>query len=350
MNKDASKTVVKRESKNSIRVEFDRTPLFERIRSKYFTVYFLQRAAWYIFRLLLLLGISYIILYPFISKISSSFKSPQDFIDVTVSLIPRSPTLNTYKSIITENGYLQALANTFILAGSCAILQTFVCCVIGYGFAKFKFKGNKIIFALVIFTMIVPHSTLRLAMTLEFRNFDILGIFNFLGGGVIEGINILDEPYIRLTNTYWPLWILSATGLAFKNGLYIYMFRQYFKGVPDELEESAYVDGSGVFRTFLTIILPMTIPMLVTVFMFSFSWQWTDNYYIDLFFAKSGPKLMKDIIDIPKSIDTSVPGFEQYKTAILNTCGLLIIAPLVIIYAFAQKFIIQGIERSGITG
>ncbi|MBR0302587.1 MAG: carbohydrate ABC transporter permease [Clostridia bacterium] len=350
MNKEVTKTVIKRESKNSIRAEFDRTPLFERIRAKYFTLYFLQRAAWYIFRLLLLIGISYIILYPFISKISNSFKSPADFTDVTVSLIPRNPTLNTYKEIITENGYLKALLNTFILAGSCAVLQTFVCCLIGYGFAKFKFKGNKILFVLVIFTMVVPHATLKLAMQLFFRNFDILGVFNFLGGGVIQGINILDETYIRLNNTYWPLWILSATGLAFKNGLYIYMFRQYFKGVPDELEESAYVDGSGVFRTFLTIILPMTIPMMVTVFMFSFSWQWTDEFYITTFFSSSGPTLMKDIIAIPKTIDLTVTSSTLYSNAILNTCGLLIIAPLLVIYLFAQKFIIQGIERSGITG
>lgn len=129
------------------------------------------------------------------------------------------------------------------------------------------------------------------------------------------------------------------------------MFRQYFKGVPDELEESAYVDGSGVFRTFITIILPMTIPMLVTVFMFSFSWQWTDNFYTDVFFTGSGPALMKSIISVPKTIDLSLTtASDQYSNAILNTCGLLIILPLVIIYVFAQKFIIQGIERSGITG
>ncbi len=350
MNNETTPTVVKRESKNSIRVEFDRTPLFDRIRAKYFTPYFLKRVVWYLFRLLLLIGIAYVVLYPFISKISASFKSPADFKDVTVSLIPRSPTLDTYKAIITENGYFTALANTFVLAGSCAILQTLVCCIIGYGFAKFKFKGNKLIFALVIFTMVVPHSTLRLALIQEFRNFDILGIFNFLGGGVIEGVNILDETYIRLTNTYWPLWILSATGLAFKNGLYIYMFRQYFKGVPDELEESAYVDGSGVFKTFVTIILPMTIPMLVTVFMFSFSWQWTDNFYTKIFFTDTGATLMKDIIAVPKTIDLTVTDATAYSNAIKNTCGLLIILPLVLIYVFAQKFIIQGIERSGITG
>ncbi|MBQ7715667.1 MAG: carbohydrate ABC transporter permease [Clostridia bacterium] len=350
MNNDVSSTVVKHEGKNTIRVEFDRTPLLERLRSKFFSVYFLKKAAWYIFRLLLLIGISYIILFPFITKISGSFMSPSDFKDVTVSLIPRSPTLDTYKAIISENGYFKAFGNTFLLSFSCAVLQTFVCCLIAYGFAKFKFKGNKILFALVIFTMVVPHATLRTAMTLVFRNFDILGIFNFLGGGAVEGIHIIDTPYLRLTNTYIPLWILSATGLAFKNGLYIYMLRQYFKGVPDELEESAYVDGSGVFRTFFKIIIPMSVPMLVTVFMFAFSWQWTDSFYTKVFFTSSGQALMKNIIDIPRTLDFSSTDVEAYQVAIRNTCGLLIIAPLVIIYVFAQKFIIQGIERSGITG
>lgn len=350
MNNAQTNAKVKRESKNSIRVEFDRTPLFERIKSKYFNLYFLQRVAWYLFRFLLLLGIAYIILFPFIAKISGSFKSPTDFVDATVSLIPRNPTLDTYEAIITENGYFSAMLNTFVLAGSCALLQTFVCCLIGYGFAKFKFKGNNILFALVIFTMIVPHSTLKLSLLMEFRNFDILGIFNFLGGGVIEGVNVLDATYIKLTNTYWPLWIMSATGLAFKNGLYVYMLRQFFKGVPDELEESAYVDGSGVFRTFIKIILPLSIPMLITVFMFAFSWQWTDTFYTQLFYTSSGPTLMKDIAVLPKILDTSFAGGTAYQTAIMGTCGLLIILPLVLIYVFAQKYIIQGIERSGITG
>ena len=254
------------------------------------------------------------------------------------------------KAIITENGYLSALLNTFILAGSCALIQTFVCCIIGYGFAKFKFKFNGVLFLLVIFTMVVPHSTLELSMFMQFRYFDILGIVNLLGGGAIDQINVLDVTSINLINTYWPLWILSATGLAFKNGLYIFLLRQFFKGVPDELEESAYVDGAGVFRTFVQIILPLSIPMLITVFMFSFSWQWTDNFYTTMFYTTSGPTLMPDIIAVPAILNTTGAASGMFSSAVLNTCGLMIIAPLVIIYAFAQKYIVQGIERSGITG
>lgn len=342
-------TKIKRETKNKIRVEFDRASRWERFKTKYLTTYFLGNVVWYIFRILLLIGISYVILFPWFSKISSSFMSSSDFVDVTVKLIPRYPTLDTYKAIITENNYLQALLNTFILSALCAVVQTFICCLVGYGLAKYKFKGQKIVFGAVIFTMVVPHSTLQLSMFMHFRYFDVLGIFNFLGGGVFDNLRILDGTSINLLNSYWPLLILSVTALAFKNGLFIFLFRQFFKNVPDELEESAYVDGSGVFRTFLQIILPLSVPMLVTVFMFAFSWQWTDNFYTNLFFTNSGPTLMPDIVKVPASLSLTYAGSTMYNQAIINTCAILIVLPLVLIYAFAQKYIMQGIEHSGLT-
>lgn len=351
MANETTATTVKKESKRRIKVDFERTPLAERLKGKYISGYFAGRVIWYAFRLILLIGVSYVILFPFYSKIASSFMSPDDFMDVTVNLIPKYPTLDTYRAIITENGYLKALLNTFILSGSCALIQTFVCSLVGYGFAKFKFKFNKLFFFLVVFTMIIPHSTLQLSMFMEFRYFDVLSIVNLLGGGVVDWIKLIDTTSLNLINTYWPLWILSATALAFKNGLYIFMLRQFFSGIPDELEESAAVDGAGVFRTFVQIVLPNAIPMMITVFMFAFSWQWTDNFYTDLFYTTSGPTLMPDIVTIPTSLSLQISaGGDFYTTAITNTCGLLILVPLILIYIFAQKYIIQGIERSGITG
>ncbi|MBQ3791958.1 MAG: carbohydrate ABC transporter permease [Clostridia bacterium] len=336
----SSDVKVKKETKNRIRVEFDRTPLLERLKAKFVNGAFLVNIIWFIFRLLLLIGVSYVILFPFYTKIAGSFMSPSDFVDVTVRLIPKYPTLDQYKAIINDNGYFMALFNTFLLAGSCAVLQTFVCCLISYGLAKFKFKGNAIVFLLVVFTMVVPHSTLQYALFMKFRYFDFYGILKLLTG-----------TQLNLLNSYWPLIILSITGLGFKNGLYVFLLRQFFKGIPDELEESAYLDGSGTFRTFVQIILPMSVPMLITVFMFAFSWQWTDNFYTNLFFiAGAGPKLMPNIVKVPKSLSTAIAGESMYVSAIKNTAGLLIIIPLLIIYLFAQRYIMEGIERSGITG
>jgi multiple sugar transport system permease protein len=354
---------ITKESKNKIRVEFDRTPLKERLKAKFLNLYFFQKLAWMIFRLVLLVGISYVVLFPFISKIAGSFMSPEDFVDVTVRLIPKNFTLDIYSAVLFELDYWEAFTNTLLISLISALLQTFICCLIGYGLAKFRFKGNSLVMMLVILTMIVPHQTLQLSMFMGFRYFDILGILSFLSGGasvgflpdsineLLAGINIINLPDhgLALTNTYWPLVILSATGLAFKNGLYIFMLRQFFTGVPDALEESAYIDGSGVFRTFFTIILPLSIPMMVTVFLFAFCWQWTDDFYTELFFTTSKITLMPDIVEIPTSLKTDYAGQNMYYTAIRNTCGICIILPLVVLYCFGQNFLVQGIERSGLT-
>ena len=273
MNSQATAPKVKKETKNKIRVDFERTSFWTRFRLKYLSFKFVKTVMWVLFRLVLLIGISYVILSPVLSKIFSSFMGKEDFVDVTVKYIAKYPTLDTYRALIEEAHYFEAFFNTMLLSLMCAVIQTFICCVVAYGFAKFKFKFNNLLFFLVIFTMVVPHETLKLSMFMKFKNFDIFGLMDLCGG----------SPF-NLLNSYWPLVILSLGGLGFKNGLYIYMLRQYFRGVPDELEESAYLDGSGVFRTFVQIIIPLSVPMLITVFLFSFSWQWTDMFYTDLFY------------------------------------------------------------------
>ncbi len=388
------KPIVRRESKNKIRVDFERTPLKERLKAKFLSVYFLGKVVWWIFRLVLMIGISYIVLFPFISKIAGSVMSPEDFVDVTVRLIPKNFTLDIYRAIIEELNYWSAFRSTFTLSLICAVIQTFICALIGYGFAKFKFIGRNLLFMLVILTMIVPHQTLQLSMFMEFRYFDIFGIVRLLKGGGIElfGHNIKDigpgvasffeslnilpdelklfkyeevvrgqtreawrvvmavnEEGINLINTYFPLMLLSLGGLAFKNGLYIFLLRQFFRGIPDELEESAYIDGSGTARTFFRIILPLSVPILITVFLFSFCWQWTDDFYTNLFFVTTDTNMLVKIVGtIPPSLRMDYAGQDLYYSAIRNTCGLMIIFPLVILYAFCQRFLVQGIEQSGL--
>lgn len=340
-------SVIKKVNKNAtsrkeMKKDFEGKLSFrKRFMMKVFTFDFLKSVVVKFFMYVFLIGISYIILYPFITKISASFMSNSDFTDVTVKLIPKHPTLDTYRFVIIENDYFEALINTTLLAVSTAVLQTLVTAVIGYGFAKFKFRGKSLIFGLVILSMVIPHKTLQLSMFTFFRYFDIYGIIELLTGNTI-----------KLIDTVFPLLILSIFGLAFKNGLYIFIFRQFYKGVPDELEEAAYVDGSGIFKTYFRIILPLTIPMMTTIFMFAFSWQWTDKYYNNLFFISGdAPHFLPAIVKVPDSLaNIASSSSPLQESAVLNTCGILVILPLFIIFLFAQKAFVQGIERSGIVG
>lgn len=376
---------IKKESKNKIRVDFERTPLKERLKARFLNFYFISGIVVKIFRFIFLLGIAYIVLYPFFTKITGSVMAPDDFVDVTVRLIPRNFTLDTYKYIWIENHYMTAFVNTLTLSLMCAVLQTFTCCLIAYGLAKYKFKGNNLIFLLVVFTMVVPHKTLYYALYTHFQKFDVFGIVNFLSGGAsvgIEGIDnilskinlfnpessvkriaqIAQDHSINLLNTRVPFVILSITGLGFKNGLYIFMLRQFFRGIPDSIEESAYIDGSGDFRTFFQIIIPMSVPMMITVFLFSFCWQWTDTFYTGKLFlpsagiwktsanADNSLYLLKDIAStIPTSLKLDYAGTALYNNAIRNTSLLMLVAPLIILYVFLQRYLVEGIERSGLT-
>ncbi len=345
-----NKPKIKKETKNKIRVEFERTSAWTRFKLKYLSLNFFMSLIVRFFRFILMLGVSYVILYPFIAKIAASIMNPDDFVNVTVKLISKAPTLDQFKYIILENKYLEALLNTTIISLLCALAQMLICSIVAYGIAKFKFKMNNAIFLAVVFTMLVPHEVIQFAMYRQFVEFDVLWIRQLLSGQIIPQLNILSWNG-NLLNTDWPLAILSLTGLGFRNGLYIFMLRQFYKGVPDELEESAYIDGSGVFRTFFTIIIPLSVPMLITVFLFAFSWQWTDNFYTELFYRGGEAKiLMPDIVKVPKSLSTDYPGTDMYNSAIYNTAGLLIILPLVIIYLFCQRYLVQGIARSGLTG
>ena len=342
--------VVTKETKNKISVDYEGKLSFkERMGHKLKAANTWITFVVALFKFLIMLGVSFVIIYPFIAKIAGSFMTAEDIIDPTISLIPRHPTLDVYKAFIVDNHYLDALLNTFLLAFACAIIQTMVSCLVGYGLAKFKFKGNKLLMGLVVLTMVIPHNALKLSFSQHFSEFDIATVITWNYPGIIE---LITGDSLMLLNTFSPLIIMSVCGIAFKNGLYIYLMRQFFKGVPDELEESAYVDGSGFFRTFFQIILPLAVPMMITVFLFSFSWQWTDDFYTSIFFIDPPLEadkvwLMPDMHAVPKSLKAAYGTDNIY---VKNTGGMMIIAPLIILYLFCQRYLVQGIERSGLVG
>ena len=253
---------IKKESKNKIRVDFERAPLWERVKAKYFSMKFVKDVVYKIFRLVLLVGVCFVILYPYISKIADSFKIFPDFQDVTVIYISTNPTLEQYKYIITENDYFLALLNTFLVSASTAFIQTLVCALIGYGLAKFKFRGRNLLFAIVVITMMLPQDLIRLPMQNMFWRFDTEHPIGML----LSKFGVKLQFGIDKVSGFIPHYLLSITGFGFRNGLFIFLLRQFFTGVPDELEESAYMDGCTAFRTFFQIIIPIAVPLRQWVF------------------------------------------------------------------------------------
>lgn len=309
--------------------------------------YSMARRSWSIVRGVIIAGICFLILYPTLVKLSVSFMPEQDIYDVTVRYVPKSPTLENYKTVLSAMRYNKAFWNTFKLSTLTSVMQLISCTVIGYGFARFRFKGRGVLFALVILTMIVPPQTLMIPLFLHFRYFDVLGIISAITGQ--KGINLLES--------YWPFVLMSLTGMGLKNGLYIYIMRQFFRGMPKELEEAAYVDGAGMLRTFGQIMLPSAVPAMVTVFLFSFVWQWTDTFYSSLFLmrtdvlAKTAANVSNQIMkDLSADIGVDIYLSPAISSMYTNTGSLLVVLPLLILYLFAQKLFVESVERTGIVG
>lgn len=306
----------------------------------------LRRKAYRFVRFLLLFGLCFMIIQPLLDKLSVSFMEERDLYDSTVVSLPRHLTTANYRLVLSNVllDYSQTFWNTLLICVTVSLVQIAACTLVGYGFARFQFPGKKLWFVAVILTVIIPPQTISTALFLHFKFFDILGIFKAILG---QPVNMLQSPA--------PYYLLSATCMGLKNGLYIYMIRQFFAGVPVSLEEAAYVDGCSTFKTFWRVILPDALPVLVSCFLFSFVWQWTDTFYSGLFMP-SIKMLARELSGIADRVNSYVSvqlgqmggASMGYQQQIVSTGTMVTIAPLLILYLFAQKGFVESIAASGL--
>lgn len=299
---------------------------------------------WSFVRLMLIIGLSFVILYPILQKISTAIKDKVDLYSPIVIMIPENITLDNFRQAISIMDYWRTLFNTFFLSGTTTILTAASCALAGYAFARLKFKGSSLLFGGVILTILVPPTTILIPMYLNLKDFTLMGIIPMIYG----------EP-VNLLNSYWPFILTSITANSLKAGLYIFIFRQFFRGIPKEVEEAAYIDGAGIGKTFLRIMLPNAIPSIVTVMLFSFVWQWNDSFYTTTYLTSS--KVMAtQLASLPHNLASILGGGTAaesdpfYLSMIQDTGILLSILPLIIMYLFVQRYFVESIERTGIVG
>ncbi|MCL2016925.1 MAG: carbohydrate ABC transporter permease [Defluviitaleaceae bacterium] len=294
----------------------------------------------------LLFGLCFLILQPLFHQFSNAIMSRDDLFDPTVITIPRQPNLANFRVAAELMNYWGSLLTTVIVTFSVAVLQIAACTLVAYGFSRFNFPLKRFWFACVIVTIIVPPHTIMASMFLNFRFFDLFGLVSLING----------EP-INLLQTVQGYLILSAGAMGLRNGLYIFMLRQYFRNMPKELEESAWVDGCGKLRTFAQIMLPDAVPMLVSCFLFAFVWQWTDGFYTGMFLQGHGvmahqmsslsEMFIQYYINLGGTTAGITPPTAQIE-AMISTGVLIGIAPIILVYLVAQRFFVESIGQSGI--
>lgn len=306
------------------------------------TKYFLnniKKFALVIVRIAILVGVSYVILSPVIGMLANSFSSNRDAYDPMVFVLPKQPTLERYSLAMLRLDYFPTMAKDLLYTLTLTLLQLLVCSMVGYGFARFNFPLKKFLFGCVVVMIVIPSHTIMLPLYMTFRNFDPFGIIT-----AIKGTS-------GLMGSVVPMYIMTLLGCGVRSGLYIYIFNQFFRGLPKEIEEAAFVDGAGVWYTYFRIMLVNAMPSVITVAVFSTVWQFNDTFYAKLFLISENvvisnkiASLQATIANLDKVLD--LPIQELY----LDAGIILVLLPIIIIYLVLQKYFIEGVERSGIVG
>lgn len=298
----------------------------------------LREIIWPFFRFFILFGLGFVILYPLIYMLSCAFRESSDMTDPTVMWITRHYTLDIIRETISAMDFGNTLLNTLKLNIGCSVVQVISCAITGYGFARFKFRGKGIMFGIVIMMILVPTQIISLPLYTQFRYFGIKGIFS---------INLIDS----MACMYLP----AATGNGIRSGLMILIFRQFFRGMPKELEDAAYLDGCSPFGTFLRVMMPNALSSLLTVFLFSVVFYWNDYYVSSTFFTnnKTVSLMLKNLssqLSLMLFNDATVQISAREQIVWMEAGCLISIMPILIMYIFLQKYFTEGIERSGIVG
>ena len=285
-----------------------------------------------LFRYFILTGLSFLILYPLFVTVLISLMQTSDFSNSAVRYLSLSPTLENYKTAAIFLQYGKTLLSSLALNLPLCLLEIVACMLVAYGFARFRFKGNGVLFGCVIMTLLVPSSIYFTPFYLSLQDY---GPFHW---------NLLGTPL--------PLFLMSVCALGVKNGLVIYILRQHFKAYPKALEEAAQIDGAGSFRVFTRIMLPGAMSIAVTCFLFIFVFRWTDPTYTQIFLPDTEFLWTKlSLINADISI---LPGMEQgdfYLRSILKNASIVLFAiPLVVLFIFTKRSLVESVETSGLVG
>lgn len=297
-------------------------------------------------RLIFLVAFSYILLYPVFYMISNALKTTADYIDPTVVWLPKNLTWDNFKAAFQAMHYPTALVNTISLEMVSAVIEVFTCAIFAYGLARFDFKWKKVFMFFLILTILVPDVMVVIPRIMNFSRLDIFGILGLIqrGSGVDLRPNIVDTPL----TFYLP----SVFGVGLKGGLFIFIYMQFFKGLPKELEEAAWIDGAGPLRTYFKIILPSSGVVILTVFIFSVVWHWND-YFLALMYTSDNRPLAVITREIQQYIFLEfgeTNGINALVFGVPPAACLLFVTPPIILYLFLQKKFIQSIDRVGIVG
>jgi len=278
----------------------------------------------------ILTGLGFVYLYPILYMLSSSFMYLDDLVNPAISWFPTNIYLGNYERAFRVLNYWPTLRLSVFAVGVPAILQTIVCALAGYAFARFEFPLKRLWLVLVITTFIIPTQVTLIPRYILLNNYGLIGSLN---------ANFLP----------------AALGQGFRSAIFVLIFYNFFKTYPKSLDEAAVMDGASKLRVFLRIALPISVPAIIVSVLFSFIWYWNETYQTSLFVGSGN-------VTMPIRLQSFVAEFERLfpteegspvnriNESIRMAGTLLTIAPLLLLYLVTQRQFVESVETTGITG
>ena len=262
--------------------------------------------------MLIILGIS--ALFPFVWMISTSLKDTSLVFTYPPVLIPDPPMWSNYRDVWIVAGMLRALGNSLFISVTSQAGNILVSSLVAYSFAKINFRFKNVLFIAVLATIMIPFQVTLIPLFVIFR-------------------------HLGWINTFYPLIVPPLFGTAAN----VFLMRQYIMRIPDAYRDSAYVDGCGHLRIWWSIIMPMSVPMTVSIAVLSFMWKWNE-FLGPMLFLNS-----RELMTVPLVLNIFRAEFLT-EWHLLMAASTIALVPIIALYLFAQRYIISGIMLGGIKG
>ena len=297
-----------------------------------------------LFRYALLIGVSYVAIFPIVKMLTASLTMAEDYYAGVAEFVPPRPTFINYKNVQGYFDFFKCVKVTLIITLSSTLVSVFVSSLVGYGLGRYPFKGSNLVYAAVLFTIIMPIQTAQIPLTYYYRWFDFFSI------GKLVGLVTGKDLTVNLLPNLGRFLIPALFGVGLKAGIFIFLFRQFFAGMPKDLEEAAKLDGCSPFMIYLKVMIPNIIPVLVTVILLSVIYYWNDTLVTGMYQLKMGSTLMLEVEKLiilsegRHEISAMTRQVEYYSIMIMS------VLPMVVAYIFGQKFFVECMDRSGSKG
>ncbi|RIX53149.1 carbohydrate ABC transporter permease [Paenibacillus nanensis] len=275
---------------------------------------------------LLLVDVAFIYLKPVIYMITTMVKDASDLLDPAVIWVPTGIYGGHLAEAVKMLDYAKSFGVSLSVSTLSAVIQVISCSIAGYAFARLDFPLKKLWFAALLFTFIMPAQVTILPSILLFKE-------------------------LGWINTFWPILVPTLFGHGLKGALFVLIFRQFFSTLPKEMEEAARIDGAGALRIFFKVMLPISRSAIVVVFLFSFVWAWNDAYFPSMYmFGASDVPLSVGLskLNAQLAMEAQEGGLRAFLEPIKMGASFLIILPLLVLYAFTQRWFVEGVERTGL--